>query len=82
MARTRVREIAEAQGWNASRLARKADVSYTAMYGIWHGTTEDPGIQTLAKLARALGVPTSDLITDEDPASPEGKIIAPVAVAA
>lgn len=60
----RVKDVAEARGWNAARLARKADISNTAMYGIWNDTTEDPGIRTLEKIARALGVRVSELIEE------------------
>ena len=60
----RVKEVAESLGWNAARLARKADISNTAMYGIWNDTTDDPGIRTLEKIARALGVKVSDLMLE------------------
>jgi len=60
----RVREVAEARGWNAARLARRADLSNTAMYGIWNGTTDDPGIRTLEAIANALGVKIRDLIDE------------------
>ncbi|GAB4203669.1 MAG: hypothetical protein OHK0022_28120 [Roseiflexaceae bacterium] len=66
MSRLKVKEVAEARGWNASRLARRADISNTAMYGIWHGTTEDPGLKTLEAIARALGVKISELIDESD----------------
>ena len=66
MAKLRVKEIAEARGWNAARLARKADLSNTAMYGIWNGTTTDPGLQTLAAIARVLEVKIADLIDESE----------------
>lgn len=59
--RLRVREIAEEKGYNAARLGRKANLSNAAIYGIWNGTTIDPGIRTLARLAVVLGVDTSEL---------------------
>lgn len=59
--RLKVREIAEEKGYNAARLGRKANLSNAAIYGIWNGTTADPGIRTLARLALVLGVPTHEL---------------------
>ena len=64
MVKLRVKEIAESMGGNAARLARKADISNTAMYGIWNDTTDDPGIRTLEKIARALGVKVSQLMEE------------------
>lgn len=66
MAKLRVREIAEEQGWNAAKLARRADLSNTAVYAIWNGETEDPGLRTLEAIARALGVKIRDLIDEDD----------------
>lgn len=64
MVRLKVKEVAEERGWNAARLGRKADLSNTAMYGIWNGTTADPGLLTLEKLARVLGVRICDLFEE------------------
>lgn len=57
----KVREIAEAKGLNAAQLGRRANLSNAATYGIWNGTTTDPGIKTLARLAKVLGVATHEL---------------------
>ena len=64
MVRLRVRELAEERGWNAAKLARRADLSNNAVYGIWNGETTDPGLQTLAAIAGALGVKIRDLIDE------------------
>lgn len=74
MARLRVREIAEEQGWNAAKLARRADLSNTAVYAIWNGETEDPGLRTLEAIARALGVKIRDLIDEGEEQQPGGTI--------
>jgi transcriptional regulator with XRE-family HTH domain len=78
MVRLRVREVAESLGWNAARLARKADLSNTAMYGIWNGTTDDPGIRTLEAIAKALGVKVRDLIDENGDATIKESIEAPM----
>lgn len=57
----KVREIAEGKGLNASQLGRRANLSNAAIYGIWNGITTNPGIETLARLARVLGVDTCSL---------------------
>jgi transcriptional regulator with XRE-family HTH domain len=66
MVKLRIREIAEARKWNAAKLARRADLSNTAVYAIWNGETTDPGLQTLGAIARALGVSISDLYEEVD----------------
>jgi transcriptional regulator with XRE-family HTH domain len=65
--RLKVREIAEERGYTAGRLGRKAGLSNAAMYSIWNGITTDPGINTLARIARAIGVKACDLfeVTEE-----------------
>lgn len=80
MARTRIQEVAEERGWNASRLGRAADISQAAMYALWHGRVKDPGLQTLAALARVLGVRVADLIEEDEGA--EGDRNAPALAAA
>jgi DNA-binding Xre family transcriptional regulator len=62
MIRLRVREVAESQGLNMSRLSRRADVDLKTVQRIWHGPTKEISTATLDKLARALGVEASDLL--------------------
>lgn len=57
----KVRQIAESKGMNAAQLGRRANLSNAAIYGIWNGVTTDPGIKTLARLAKVLGVETHEL---------------------
>ncbi len=71
MARLRVRELAEAQGLDIAKLARRADLGYGTVHALWNGTTESPGLKTLAAIARVLGVRTGDLIVDEGEQQPE-----------
>ena len=62
MIRLRVREVAESQGLNMSRLSRRADVDLKTVQRIWHEPTKEISTATLDKLARALGVEASDLL--------------------
>jgi DNA-binding Xre family transcriptional regulator len=62
MIRLKVREVAEKQGLNMSRLARRADIDLKTVQRIWHDPTKEISTLTLDKLATALGVPASELI--------------------
>ncbi len=68
MARLRVREIAEQKGMNitdlqlqANRLAN-ARLTYATVHALWHNKTKRPDLDTLAAVARALGVAPGELI--------------------
>ena len=60
-----LRRLMAAQGYNVASLARAAGVSAQAV-NVWlkHGVT--PRIDTLGKLARALGVDIYDLTIEEE----------------
>lgn len=69
MRRLRVKEVAQAKGFTMSRLQRAADINLKTMQAIWHNPQHDASLKTLDKIAKALGVPTTDLLEDvpEDP---------------
>ena len=52
----RLRELRMKQGWSMYRLAKVADVSKQTVADIESGKT-DPTLDTVCKLANALGVP-------------------------
>ncbi|WP_052888985.1 helix-turn-helix domain-containing protein [Thermogemmatispora carboxidivorans] len=64
LVRLKVKEVAEARGFNMSSLSRAADVNFRTIKGIFRNPYKDVNISTLAKIARALGVPTPELIED------------------
>lgn len=64
MVRLRVKEIAEQKGYNMSSLARKADIGFSTVKRIFQDPYREVTTTTLEKLAKALGVPTADLIED------------------
>lgn len=64
MIRLRVKEVAEAKGVSRLRLSRIADINYKTIQGIWRDPYREISIKTLEKLAKALGVPSTDLIED------------------
>ena len=64
MVRLRVKEIAEAKGFNMSSLSRASDVSFNTTKRIFRNPYKEVTTTTLERIARALGVPTSILIED------------------
>ena len=71
MVRLKVKEIAEQKGYNMSSLARKADIGFSTVKRIFQDPYREVTTTTLEKLAKALEVPTADLIEDvEDKTKP------------
>lgn len=64
MVRLKVREIAEAKGFNISTLSRAADVPFSTVRRVWRNPYYEIKLATLQKLAVTLGVHTSELIED------------------
>lgn len=75
MRRLRVKEVAQAKGFTMARLQRVADINMKTMQAIWHNPQHDASLKTLDKLAKALGVPTTELLEDvpEDSVQPAQK---------
>jgi transcriptional regulator with XRE-family HTH domain len=68
--RLKVKEIAEARGYNQSSLARKADVDFKTVKRIFRDPYRDVVISTLFKISRVLGVSLEDLVEEvPDPLS-------------
>src|SRR5579883_2034613 len=64
MRRLRVKEVAQARGFTMSRLQRAADINLKTMQAIWHNPQHDASLKTLDKIAKALGVPITELLED------------------
>lgn len=63
MIRLRVKEVAKEKGMSMSRLSRKSDVDLTTIRRIYHEPTKaNPTVETLGRLATALGVHPGDLL--------------------
>nr|BBH91718.1 hypothetical protein KTC_64690 [Thermosporothrix sp. COM3] len=62
MIRLRVREIAEARGFNQSTLSRASDVSFNTIKRIFQNPYRSVSTDTLDRLAKALGVDIRDLV--------------------
>ncbi len=64
MIRLRVKEIAKQKSISMGKLSRLSDVSYRTVQRIYNDPDYIPTIPTLERLAKTLGVPTSELIED------------------
>jgi DNA-binding Xre family transcriptional regulator len=64
MVRLRVKEIAQQKGMSMGKLSRLADVSYKTVKRVYDDPHYGVTVNTLGRLAKALGVPTADLIED------------------
>src|SRR5260370_40182799 len=63
--RLRVKEIAEARGYNMSTLSRASDVSFKTIKRIFRNPYTGVTVDTLNRLANALKVSITDLMVEE-----------------
>ena len=61
--------LREEKGWNQAELARRAGLSQPSVWALEHGETKMPKFETLASVAKALGVPLKEIMA----AKPAGK---------
>ncbi|HLX57027.1 MAG TPA: helix-turn-helix transcriptional regulator [Ktedonobacteraceae bacterium] len=71
MRRLRVKEVAQARGFTMARLQRAADINLKTIQVIWHNPQHDASLNTLDKIAKALGVPVTELIEDVPEVPPQ-----------
>ncbi|HEY4036266.1 MAG TPA: helix-turn-helix transcriptional regulator [Ktedonobacteraceae bacterium] len=64
MIRLRLREVAEAKGMSRTKLSRLADINYKTVNRLWKDPYREFTSTSLSQLARALGVPVTDLIEE------------------
>ena len=64
MIRLRVQEIAVQKGISMRKLARNAGIAYNTLRTLYREPTRIITTDTLERLARALGVPASELIEE------------------
>jgi DNA-binding Xre family transcriptional regulator len=67
MIRLKVKEIAQAKGIGQGKLQRLADMDIKTVRRIYRDPYTIITTETLSKLAKALGVPSSELIEDVEP---------------
>lgn len=57
-----IKKMRSKLGLTQDDLAKKADIKYTTLMKVESGTVNKPSVQTMDKIARALGVSIEDLI--------------------
>ena len=57
-----IKRLRNKLGLTQDDLAKKADIKYTTLMKVESGTVNKPSVQTMAKIAKALGVSIEDLI--------------------
>jgi transcriptional regulator with XRE-family HTH domain len=57
-----VKKFRRKKGLTQDGLARKADIPYTTLTKLESNVVKKPSVQTVAKIARALGISMEDLI--------------------
>jgi transcriptional regulator with XRE-family HTH domain len=67
----RLKELRTALDWSQQTLAMNAGLSLSAVVQIEAGRIDDPRINTLRKLARALGVSLDELAGEEEGEEPK-----------
>lgn len=67
MTQTQLQPLAVARGLDIAKLARRADLGYRTVFDLWHGRSGNVTLNTLDKLAAALGVTVADLLTEGQP---------------
>ena len=64
MIRLRVKEVAAQKDMSMRKLSKNAGIAYNTLRTIYRNPYRQITTTTLEKLARALGVPSTDLIED------------------
>ena len=58
----KIKKIRTKMGLTQDKLARKADIPYTTLTKLETNVIKKPAVQTVAKIAKALGVKIEDLL--------------------
>ena len=64
--RLRVKEVAQAKGFSMTRLHTKSEIAYSTIRKVFYDPYAEITLTTLARIGETLGVPTCDLIEDEE----------------
>jgi len=57
-----LKELRKQKGWSQERLAREANISYHTLIKLEQNNIKNPKIETVIKLANALGVSLDELV--------------------
>ena len=61
---TKIKHLREKKGLSQEKLARIADVSNNTIVNIESGKQKNPTIETVSKIAKALGVAIEELLSE------------------
>lgn len=64
MLRLRVKEVAKQKGFSMNKLSQRSEVSYHIISDIYRDPFKTINTDTLNRLAKALGVPVTEIIED------------------
>ena len=64
MLRLRVKEVAREKGFSMNKLSQRSEVSYDIIRDIYRDPFKSINTDTLNRLAKALGVPVTEVIED------------------
>lgn len=64
MLRLRVKEVAQEKGYSMNSLSRATDISFNTIKRLWKNPHTGVTVETLAKIARVLGVSINELTED------------------
>jgi transcriptional regulator with XRE-family HTH domain len=57
-----LKKLRKQKGWSQEKLAREAGISYQTLIKIEQGRIKNPKLETLIKLAKALGISLDRLV--------------------
>ena len=64
--RLRIKEEAQARGYSMNSLSRATDISFNTIKRLWKNPYTGVTVETLAKIAKVLGVSISELTEYEE----------------
>lgn len=71
-----IEALMEQKGLDAAKLARASGLNPTGIYDILKGKSRSPKIETIAKIARGLGVPVAVIFSGEAVDGPHDDLMA------
>lgn len=78
----RIKELAEAKGWNIQELSWRARLSYSSAHALWHDKPKQLDRKMLDRIAAALNVNVSDLFGGSPEVEEQGDSLPALLVAA
>ncbi len=71
MLRLRVKEVAKEKNFSMNLLSHRSEVAHNTIKAIYRNPLRETTTTTINKIARALGVPATELLEDYEPSNGE-----------